>query len=421
MDIVPFPIIQAPRLPAPLAILEPGDRIHRAAARVVLHDVTRHRIAAADDAHEKFLIGADAELRRAKHTCVLVGKQMRINTGGQNVVHNSIAARQYAKRPGFGHRAVHPVAVENPLAKRCRVTPELPALGVVSFALFIERLFAAREIGGELLPRFAEPLPLGQAQFVPRVQRMFRLLGLVDGLLPLGTWRAKLFREMLHLGQPSLGECGTYPRLQLGQGGLVGFLPRGRVHVHHRRPATGHDTVKCVVILLADRIEFVVVTARTRNREAKERLGHHVDLVLGRPHKFVERIGRREALQHKTIMRRADGRLVQAKLLVEPRPGQQITGDVLSQQLVVRHVFVQRANEVIPVLVGVRDSRVTLTPKRLRVAHPVHPMPRPALAKVWRGEQALNRALDGGPGVGSSLLHERLSLPRRGREPGDYK
>ena len=252
-------------------------------------------------------------------------------------------------------------------------------------------------------------------QWIPEI------LGTLDGFFPLCVWPKDLLRDCARFSQPLLGKRNANPGFQLSQFSLVGFLPGRRINIDHRRPATGHDTVKCVVILLADRIEFVVVTARTRNREAKKCLRHDVDLIFGCSHQFVERIRWSEALQHKTIMRRADGRLVQAKLLVEPRPGQQITGDVLSQQLVVRHVFVQRANEIIPVLVGVRDTRVTLTPKRLRVAHPVHPMPRPTLAKVWRGEQALNRALDGGPGVGSSLLHERLSLPRRRRQPGDYK
>ena len=77
-----------------------------------------------------------------------------------------------------------------------------------------------------------------------------------------------------------------------------------------------------MVILLANRIELVIVTTRTRNCETKERLGHHVDLVLGRPHQLIERISRSKALQHETIMRRTDRRFVQAKLHVETRLGQ---------------------------------------------------------------------------------------------------
>ena len=81
-------------------------------------------------------------------------------------------------------------------------------------------------------------------------------------------------------------------------------------------------------------------------------------------------------------MRRANGRLVEAKFLVESWLDQQVTGYVLAQQLIIGDISIQRTDEIVAVLVGMRDARITLAPKRLGVANPVHPMPRPALAKV---------------------------------------
>ena len=139
-----------------------------------------------------------------------------------------------------------------------------------------------------------------------------------------------------------------------------------------------------MVILLTDGIEFVVVTTRARHGQTKERLADHVDLVLGRSHQFIERVCGREALQHEPVMRRADGRLVQPQLVIQPRLLQQVARDVFTQQLIVRHIGVERANEIIPVLIREWNARVALTAKRLGVTHPVHPVPRPAFPKMRR-------------------------------------
>ena len=118
-----------------------------------------------------------------------------------------------------------------------------------------------------------------------------------------------------------------------------------------------------MVILLAYRVEFVIVTSSTRNCETKERLGHNIDLIRGCPHQLVERIRRSKALQHETIMSRTDRRFIQAKLHVETRFKQQVAGNVFAQQLIVRHVVIERADEVVAILVGIRDGRITLAPK----------------------------------------------------------
>jgi len=107
----------------------------------------------------------------------------------------------------------------------------------------------------------------------------------------------------------------------------------------------------------------MIVTSRTRNREAKKCLRHHVDLILGCSHQFVERIRRSKALQHETIMSRTDRRFIQAKLHVKTRLRQQVAGDVFAQQLVVRHIGIERTDEVVAILVGIRDGRIALAPE----------------------------------------------------------
>ena len=89
-----------------------------------------------------------------------------------------------------------------------------------------------------------------------------------------------------------------------------------------------------------------------------------------------------------------NGRLVEAELLIYSWLGQEVAGDVFAQKLIVRHVGVQRADEIIAILIGVRNARVALAAERFRVAHPIHPMPRPAFAKMSRGKETIGGIFD---------------------------
>ena len=195
------------------------------------------------------------------------------------------------------------------------------------------------------------------------MQRIFEILGTLNGFFPLCAWLKDLLRDCARFSQPLLGKRSANSGFQPGQFSLVGFLSGRRIDIDHRRPATGHDAVKRVVILLANRIELVIVTTRTRNCETKERLGHNINLILGCSHQLVERIRRSKALQHETIMSRTDRRFVQAKLHVKTRLRQQVAGDVFAQQLVVRHIGIERTDEVVTILVGIRDGRIALAPE----------------------------------------------------------
>ena len=106
-------------------------------------------------------------------------------------------------------------------------------------------------------------------------------------------------------------------------------------------------------------------------------------------------------------MRRPNGRLVEAELLINARLGQEISGNVFAQELVVRHIGIQCADEIIAVLHGVRNARVALTAERLRVAHPIHPMPRPTLSKMRRGQQAIDGIFNCRLAIDECRLRER--------------
>ena len=186
----------------------------------------------------------------------------------------------------------------------------MPTLGVAALALGIECLLALNKISSQLAPGLGKILTLGQAQFVPSVERVLAVLRPIDPLLPASAWLAQLIDDLPAFFQPLIGQRLANLRLELGQGGLVFLAAFRRVYVNRRRTAAGHDAVKRVIILLTNRVEFVVVAARTRHGQTEECLGHHIDLILGRPHQLIEGVGGREPLQNEPIVRRADRRLV---------------------------------------------------------------------------------------------------------------
>ena len=419
MQVVARPVANVPRLPAPLAVAQPCRRVNRATARIVLHHVARHHIAVGHHSDVKSLAFPGLERRRTQHPGVFVGQEVRVDTGRQNGIDHTIATRQHAERSRLGHAAVEAVAIEHPRAKRGGVTAKLPTLRVAARALLVKRFLALGKFPGQLAPSLGELFPLGQAQLMPGVQRILVVLRALDEFLPAPAWLGQFRRNLPCLLEPLIRQRLPNLWLEFGQGRLVFLTALRRVHVDRRRAAAGHDAVKRVVILLANCIEFVVVTARTRHGQTEERLADHVDLVLRCSHQFIERVCGREALQHEPIMRRADGRLVQPQLGIQPRLLQQVARDVFTQQLVVRHIGVECANEVIPVLVRKRNARVALAAERLGVTHPVHPVPRPTFPKMRRRQKLLHRRLDRALPVQRLRLHERRSLLRCRRQADD--
>ena len=203
------------------------------------------------------------------------------------------------------------------------------------------------------------------------------------------------------------------------------LLPRLCVHVLHRWPSRGEDPKERVVVRLTDGVELVVVTARARDRLRQEGLAEDVDGVIREADLLIQGVRGREAVEDEAPMSRADSGLVDALLLVDPGLGEQVPRHVLARELVIRHVLVEGADQVVAVLKGVRDRRVTLRAVRVRIAHEVHPVPRPALAIARRGEEPVDDALEGAlPLVqkeGCELLCRRREARERVAEATDER
>ena len=91
---------------------------------------------------------------------------------------------------------------------------------------------------------------------------------------------------------------------------------------------------------------------------------------------------------------------------------QQIAGDLLADELIVRLVGVEGGDDVVAIAPGLGIGEVGLA-ARLGEAGHVEPVPPPALAEAGRGEQPVD---DRGEGVGRAVREEGVDLLGRGRE-----
>ncbi len=108
-------------------------------------------------------------------------------------------------------------------------------------------------------------------------------------------------------------------------------------------------------------------------------------------------------------------------VLSESGSGQNVAGDLHSDELVVRHVGVERLHD--PVAVSPRIGAVfgSANPagvERIAVAHEVEPVPAPSLAVRGRREQAIDKLL---VGIRRLVRDERLDLLRRRRQAGQVE
>ena len=88
---------------------------------------------------------------------------------------------------------------------------------------------------------------------------------------------------------------------------------------------------------------------------------------------------------------------------------QHVAGQLFLDELPIRPVLVEGADQVIAIGPGVGPRLVLVVAVRLAVVHDVHPVPRPPLAIMRRGQQPVDQLL-----VGQRIVvaHERVDLLR---------
>ena len=197
-------------------------------------------------------------------------------------------------------------------------------------------------------------------------------------------------RDSLGLADPVGGEFGADGLLKFRQAVAVQVEQGGGVDGHLAGARGGEDAVEGREVGLADRVELVVVAAGAGDREPEEGLADHVDLVVDVTHLFVDRVHGLVAVLDHAEMPGAEGGLVELFRGVEARGVQQVTGQLLTDELVVRDVRIEGSDEIVAVAPGLRDGRVAFAAVGIRVADQVHPMAGEVFAVARGGQQAID-------------------------------
>ena len=167
----------------------------------------------------------------------------------------------------------------------------------------------------------------------------------------------------------------------------------------------GEEAVERVIILRADGVVLVIVTARALHRDAEQAARDDVDLV-------VDHVGQRAGEPA------ADREKTERRLLGGPCMGILIGGELQRDEAIVGQVFIQRVDD--PVAIGVGEGPALLfgraDPARVAVARDIEPMPRPMHAVLARLEEALD---DFGEGVRRRVGEEGVDLLGGGRQAGE--
>ena len=277
-------------------------------------------------------------------------------------------------------------AVEFTLRAQVHLHPFLRVLLQRYLAVITER--GCVRLGG----RRRGELPIQFAQFFPAQARHFRieLLSCCGELLQ-GTVQFTAF--------------GHHRRVRI-------VRPVRAIHASEHR-------LQAVVIARRNGIELVVVAARAVDGETLEcaHRGHHhvVAVVVARD----ESIGL------------GDGQLDVADEI--PRPGgdetqrrskfwlirkKRVRRQLLLHESRIGFVAVERVDDVVAIRPGIQAGLVLVVAMRLAEVNRVQPVPRPAFAIAWRGQQTVHDLL---VGICALVRDERVHFLGRGGQSGEIE
>ena len=153
----------------------------------------------------------------------------------------------------------------------------------------------------------------------------------------------------------------------------------------------------------------MVVTAGASDRQPQERLTCDVDLIVDIVRTRLFRIGRAVQNLVEPQVRRAERRLERSSILSDTLYGQQVARNVLTNELIVRNVFIEGADHVVAIAPRLPFVVVVLMTIRFGIANEIEPVPRPAFSIVRRCQQPFDHLLKG---VGRFVVHKGLRLCR---------
>ena len=196
-----------------------------------------------------------------------------------------------------------------------------------------------------------------------------------------------------------LPALGGEPGQGRGFSGVGGKLDqRRRIDVLHQagqRAVTGlralENARKRVIVALGDRVELVIVAARTGDGQAEKCLAGDVDLLVGQVEHELPAVLHVERLAAEGQEAGGDRELGPVVVVAG---GEEVAGDLLFDELVVRLVVVKGGDDPVAVSPGLGIHHVGIA-GRFGVPRQVEPVPPPALAEPRRGQKPVDDLREG--------------------------
>jgi hypothetical protein len=179
--------------------------------------------------------------------------------------------------------------------------------------------------------------------------------------------------------------------------------------VHARK-----NSLKGVIIALRNRIELVIMAARTLHRAAGEGLHHGGDDVIAiqvTANLAVNRIFANVA--QRALVPRACGQKSERDDGFGCIRVERVPGHLLFDKSCIGLIRIKRADEVIAIRPGVFADPILIVAVRLGKMRDIHPVARPALAITRGGQQAIHEPF---VGVWRGVAFKVLDLFRSGRQ-----
>ena len=157
------------------------------------------------------------------------------------------------------------------------------------------------------------------------------------------------------------------------------------------RLAAGKNPRECVVVARRNGIELVVVTFRARQRQSQKGATGDVDLLVRHRHAEAVTAILPQVLDSDCEKACRDELFVALRTAVRT---QQVASKLLTHELIVGLVGVQRIDDPVAIAKRQREQHIVTTAARLRIAGDIQPVATPALTKARRIQQLFNLRLE---------------------------
>ena len=201
-----------------------------------------------------------------------------------------------------------------------------------------------------------------------------------------GDGRLGDLESVLRIGDRGLVQAGESAMLRRGEQGHVVAGDPVLLAAGGGISRAVEDPVEGVIVVRANRVVLVVVAPGAGDRQAEDSLAEGVDGIVDGEGMILrdveaEPAGDGEVARGRDELGMASGRGVGGEFLRE-----QVAGDLLAEELVVRHVGVEGVDDVVPKTPGVGHGEVGRLPGGVGVMGHVEPGPAPLLSIMRRGE-----------------------------------